>query len=319
MKNFRRITVGLILWTLLLTNISSLNAEWIHNTKTLYELHNGFWLTMTKKQKNANKDRQLCKIATSFDILNDDGTLNYTYYPQGCQPKIDYSSIYNDSGEKNINNVDWVDNFINDLFWESIIEKDDNLTPEKVSDESLDFLDDLFWDSSSSAEENNYDFSSASEEPVDEDTTDSEETIEDADQLLKEIFWKTNTDSKISLKWKQIVSAIREFNSSKVRIRVWSIETNVLSDDMDYNSKAATLLRQVDNEFNIDSIKNDFAKNISKVSYSLSTYNNTTDLETKEVFRNKLVSDLKKLKKKYKILKKKDRIISKSLEKRGQL
>jgi hypothetical protein len=88
---------------------------------------------------------------------------------------------------------------------------------------------------------------------------------------------------------------------------------------MDYNSKVATLLRQVDNEFNIDSIKNDFAKNISKVSYSLSTYNNTNDLETKKVFRNKLVSDLKKLKKKYKILKKKDRIISKSLEKRGQL
>jgi hypothetical protein len=42
-------------------------------------------------------------------------------------------------------------------------------------------------------------------------------------------------------------------------------------------------------------------------------------LETKEVFKNKLINDFKKLKKKYKILKKKDWIISKSLEKRGQL
>ena len=284
--------------------------------------HVPFWLS---SNKNATKDKQLCKIATSFDILNDDWTLNYTYYPQWCQPKIDYSNVYEDSDIDFESDNKWVDNFINDLFGGSIIEKkeivekDDNLTPEKVGGESLDFLDDLFWDSSSSAEEENYDFSSASEEPVDEDTTNSEETIEDADDILKEIFGKTNTDSKISLKWKQIVSAIREYNSSKVRIRVWNIEANVISDDMDYNTKVANLLRQVDNEFKIDSIKNDFAKNVSRVSYSLSTYNDTTDLETKEVFRNKLVTDLKKLKKKYKILKKKDRIISKSLEKRGQL
>jgi hypothetical protein len=75
---------------------------------------------------------------------------------------------------------------------------------------------------------------------------------------------------------------------------------------MNYNSKVAILLKQIDDEFKIDSIKNDFAKNVSKVSYSLSTYNNTTDLETKEVFKNKLINDFKKLKKKYKILKKKD-------------
>ena len=81
----------------------------------------------------------------------------------------------------------------------------------------------------------------------------------------------------------------------------------------------AILLNKVNNEFKIDSIKNDFAKNVSNVSYSLSTYENTTDSETKEIFRKKLINDLNTLKKKYTKLKFKDSIISTTLEKRGQL
>jgi len=80
------------------------------------------------------------------------------------------------------------------------------------------------------------------------------------------------------------------------------------------------LLSKVDNEFKVDSIKNDFAKNVSNVSYSLSTYlDKDINEETKDVFRKKLVNDLKTLKKKYKVLKRKDFIVSKTLEKRGEL
>jgi len=332
MKNIKRIVAMTVLGAMLTTNISLVNAEWIH-TKEI--LHHSIHFLMTKDQKNANKDRQLCKKWTSFDILNDDGTLDYTYYPKWCQPKIDYSKIklntdvefdWNDYE----NNSDWVDDFIKNLFWEKKIEEtdvmkdeqdtimEDDMNFEEMNEENFDFVDDLFSDNSEESEEENLE-TEYNDQPIDNETEAGEEDFDDMDDMLKEIFWKANTEYKIGLKWKQIVSAIREFNSSKVKIRVWNIEVNVLANDMNYNSKVANLLKQIDNEFKIDSIKNDFAKNISRVSYSLSTYNDTIDLETKEVFRNKLVNDLRKLKKKYKILKKKDRIISKSLEKRGQL
>ena len=78
----------------------------------------------------------------------------------------------------------------------------------------------------------------------------------------------------------------------------------------------AMLLNKIDREFNIDSIKNDFAKNINMLSYTFSTYNKTTDKEIKKVFKNKLKTDIKKLKKKYKVLKFKDRVITKFLNKK---
>jgi hypothetical protein len=90
MKNIKKITASVIITTLLLSsNTSLVNAEWIHSTEIL---HQSIPFLMSKEERNANKDKQLCKIASSFDILNDDGTLNYTYYPQGCQPKIDYEN-----------------------------------------------------------------------------------------------------------------------------------------------------------------------------------------------------------------------------------
>jgi hypothetical protein len=81
----------------------------------------------------------------------------------------------------------------------------------------------------------------------------------------------------------------------------------------------AILLNKVNAEFKVDSIKNDFAKNVSNLSYSLSTYNDTTDLETKKVFEQKLKRDISKLKKKYKTLKFKDTIISKAIATRNSI
>ena len=116
-----------------------------------------------------------------------------------------------------------------------------------------------------------------------------------------------------------MVVAIKDFNSTKMRIRVGTTEANVMKNDMDYASNVAGLLKQIDSEFKIDSVKNNLTKHISNVSYSLSTYNNTKDSETKEVFKTKLINDIKTLKKKYKVLKTKDSIISATLEKREQM
>ena len=298
MKNFRKITASTVLISMFLLNVPVVNSEWIHKTERLH--HAPFWLA-SKEVKNATKDKQLCKIATSFDILNKDWTIKYTYYPQGCQPKVD-ESISNDTDyenndiDSNNQNEDWVNNFIKWLFSDELTETDnENIWTE--SDENIVPVEDDFV----------------------EDKTEPDNSTQDADDILKEIFWKTNENINISLKGSKLISTIRNFSKSKVKIRVGSIEANVLSNNMDYNLNVANLLKEVDDSFKIDAIKNSFAKKIWKVSYSFYTYKNTTDLETKKVFKVKLINDIRKLQKSYKILKKKDRIISKTLEKRGQL
>jgi len=337
MKNFRKITASFVLASMFLLNVPTVNSEWIHKTEYLH--HSPMWLA-SKEVRSATKDKQLCKIATSFDILNEDWTVKYTYYPQGCQPKTVESIFHYNGIDSNNQDEDWVNGFIKWLFFDWSEETDfpretdwseetdwyeetdseyeyfSSETDKINNTDGLDFVDGLFWNTSDLTEDET-EFSSASEEP--DDSTTSDDSIQDADDILKEIFWKTNGNINTSLKGSKLISTIRKFSESKIKIRVGNIEANVLSNDMNYNSKVANLLKQIDEEFKINSFKNDFAKKIWKVSYSLSTYKNTTDLETKKVFRNKLINDIKKLQKSYKVLKKKDRIISKILEKRGQL
>ena len=311
MKKFKKSIAIAVLASIILSNVSLASAEWTHTTD---RLHHWFPLMMSKEERNANKDKQLCKIDTSFDILNKDWTVKYTYYPQWCQPtESEQTSIFN-SIDKTWEDYNKADGFILDIFWNDLKQDSEYMENTGSLDTTdttwLDFVDDIFTDWN--WWEENIEFNSASEEPIDNtDSGSTDESTQDADELLKDIFWKTNLDSNLSLKSSKFVKTIKDYSKNKIRIRVGNIEANVISDDMDYNIKVAQFLAKVDKDFNINSFKNDFAKKVSNVSYSYSTYNNTTDEETKKVFRAKLVNDIKKLKKSYKILKKKDRIISK--------
>ena len=294
----KKITAVAVLCAILLTNVPFVNAEWKHNTEYL---KHWFPSLMSKAEKSATKDKQLCKIATSFEILNYDGTVKEIYYPQGCQEKKeDIEDIEDIEDNETISNEDNenVDGFINNIFWD---------TSESNKEETV--------ESNDYTEPNNIDENSSETDNTNSGSTQDESV----DDLFKDIFWKTNNNTNLSLKGSKFVKTINDYSKQKIRIRVGNVEANVLWNDMEYNAKVATLLKQIDSELKINSIKNSLAKNISNVSYSFSTYKNTTDLETKEVFRNKLVKDLKTLKKKYKILKNKDAMISATLERRGQL
>ena len=308
MKKIKKITALVILTIMLLANIPLSSAEWIHNDDIL---HHSFPPLMSKEERNATKDRQLCKTATSFDILNKDGTVKYTYYPQGCKSEtenLNFKKINRLETKKTINNskdddTEEIDNFIKNIF--SIEDKkevkEENIidTKIKIEDTKTEIKD--IKDANTSTG----------------DTLDSSGDA-DLDNIFKDIFntwYKTNTN----LKGSKFAKALRNYSKEKITIKVWAVKANVLGSDMNYNSKVAVLLNKIDKELKIDSIKNSLAKNISNVSFSLSTYQNTTDAETKEVFKNKLINDIKTLKKKYKILKNKDAMISKTLEKRWLL
>jgi hypothetical protein len=115
------------------------------------------------------------------------------------------------------------------------------------------------------------------------------------------------------IKIKKLAPTIRDFAKTKLRIQILEIKANFIGDNKSYNESMSILLNKVNTEFKIDSIKNDFAKYVSNLSYSLSTYETTTDLETKIVFEKKLGRDIEKLKRKYKKFKFKDTIISKAI------
>jgi len=298
-KIAKKITSGVILTSMILLNISVSTAEWKH-IETKFSTINP--LLMTEKQKNARKDEQLCKIATSFDILNDDGTVKYTYYPQGCQKKEEKTSsgTFEKSSMKEDQNSNLdeesVNAFINNIFG---IEKD----KEEVQSST--------WM-----------IESTQTGQIDNSQTTSSGDIEndpDVKDLFKFLEWKLDTKDNLALKGHKMAKTIKDYSKQKIRIRVGKVEANALSSDMAYTQKVAALLKWVDRDFHLDFVKNDYAKNISDLSYSLYTYKNTKDPETKKVFKNQLIKDVKKLKRKYKILKFKDLLIYKTLQLRWEI
>ena len=132
----------------------------------------------------------------------------------------------------------------------------------------------------------------------------------DLDNLLNDVFW---------LKGKDLARTIKDFSKNKLKAKVGNIEVSFINWDNLYNEKMAFLLNNVDKTFKIESIKQDFAKKISNLSYSFYTYKNAKDLKVKKVFEEKLKRDINEVKKKYKVLKFKDKIISKTLQARWVL
>ncbi len=154
-----------------------------------------------------------------------------------------------------------------------------------------------------------------------QDTSDAE-----IDAFLQDLFStnvinrleQVSSSNNVTLSWKALSHAITSFAQNKKELQVGNIKVAGLSGQWYYNSKVATLLHTIDWNFEIDSIKNDFAKNVSNLSYSLSTYlNDDNNKETREAFRKKMINDMKQLQKKYRVLKNKDYIISKSLATRS--
>lgn len=311
MKKIKKIIALWLLSSIAFVNIPVTNSEWIHTERKL--IHKPFWL-FWPQDKTRLKDEQLCENGYSFDILDENGIVVDRYIPKWCEKEktqetfdiIEEEEINNQEFYEETNSNEQTEDFINDLFWE------EDMTEEPSDD---------FWTNQEIENQNeNQDFYEENQEPSWGD--------ENIDDFLENIFWKgINNNLKISkirkeLKlWaKNLVSTIKVFASTKLELNIWAISVKLIKNQPQYNSKITKLLSKVDKEFKIDSIKNDFAKNVSNVSYSLSTYlDEDISKETKDVFRKKLINDLKTLKKKYKVLKRKDFIVSKTLEKRGEL
>ena len=298
MKKIKQIIATGLLSSVLFTNIPLTTAEWVHTNRKL--IHKPFWL-FNAQDKNRNKNEQLCDQGYTFDILDENWNKIEEYIPEWCKKEIfeEELPIQEETPE--------TDDFLNNLFLDIWDENNEVVEPDNSLENEI-------------LEPNN----SLEEEKIEPDSNKDNEM----DDLLKNLFWKTinkrldisKVNNDLNLWAKNLVSTIKNFSSNKLEFNLWAITVNLLKYQPEYNSKITSLLSRVDKEFRVDSIKNDFAKNISTLSYSLSTYTDTKNTpETREVFRKKLINDLKTLKKKYKILKRKDMIVAKTLEKRGEL
>ena len=174
----------------------------------------------------------------------------------------------------------------------------------KDSDKTETVLDEVFEDVEKS--ENNED------KEADEEVDDFIENLlgQNASDKLKTV--KLNEEI-YTIAWKQMASSVRSYALNKSKILIWEYtEIKGLKNRDYYNGLVAGIFTDFSNKVKINKFQNEFAQNLSAISFSLSSYQDENlNIDTRDFFRKKFVNDLKKLQVSYtKIQKKEDKIMN---------
>ncbi len=188
-----------------------------------------------------------------------------------------------------------------------------NCLKEDVDKDNNDFLTDLFNNSTEKSET----ISETWETGKTLETNNSWNSIQidsEVNNLLNDIFWRW-VDSKlqivkmyepkqVSMKSVDLFASMNTFESWKVNILINSLEVKWLKNQTYYNDLISEFLIKVDKNLKLDSSKKTLAKNISAISYSLSSYlNENLSEESRVVFGKKMLWELKELDRNYNELK----------------
>ncbi|MDQ7009246.1 MAG: hypothetical protein Q9M94_03055 [Candidatus Gracilibacteria bacterium] len=163
-------------------------------------------------------------------------------------------------------------------------------------------------------ESEDIDLTSASENPNNEINEDNnnisqEEIIneneEQVDDFIDDILGANSSNKlrtvKLSkeeffLTGKQVHQSIKSFSINKNIILLDDTKIKGLKGEEYYNGSIATLFINFSEKVSINKYRNQFAKHLSDISYSLSSYHNEElDNQSREIFRKKLVNDMKKV------------------------
>ncbi len=309
------------------------------SSKSAHEFNHIPYWAASEEERQRNKNIQLCvqwmepNIPTglSYKILDRFWKVVSTYhssYAQDVCPDLYKNRNYGRDQAEDTDDtweVDDTEDFLDSLFGDAFKTKepksltnnrhksnseryfDKKVDNKKWSELKIDsFLDDLFGldDSASSNSDN------------------KQGNNDDMDKFLDDLFWywvNNRLDSleivkgEEKLPSKQLLKTIRRYTLAKSIVKVWPMKVSISQHTKKYNPKFIAFLEKVDNDFVMDSTKKSLAKSMSNVSYSLSSYlDSEWDRESKKVLKIKLINDLKRLKKKYKVLKNKDIILTRS-------
>jgi hypothetical protein len=169
-------------------------------------------------------------------------------------------------------------------------------------------------------------FDDVEKEKLSENTDESSEADKEADEeignFLEDVLGKGSDDklktvklqNKIfTLSWKNMASSVKSYSLNKEKLYIWEYsEINGLKDSEYYNSAVAKIFTSFSKKVEINKFRNEFAKNLSTISFSFNSYQDEKlDFKTREFFRKKFVNDLKKLEISYtKIQKKENKIMN---------
>lgn len=160
-------------------------------------------------------------------------------------------------------------------------------------------------DLTSAPEKENNQEKSIEEDNINEEENTNDQWDTDVDNFIDDILWY-NSSNKLKtvklnkkeffLSWKQVHQSIKSFSENKNTIVFNQIQIKGLKWEDYYNGSVATLFNSFKEKVSINKYRNQFAKNLSDLSFSFSSYNDENlDNESRELFRKKFVNDMKKV------------------------
>lgn len=156
---------------------------------------------------------------------------------------------------------------------------------------------------------------------IDEDKTiETKEISKNTDSIEKKVDTKKTVTSKYNNKLtsKAFITWVRSFIKNKKEIKqVWNLRVVYVKWDEDYNKKVNALLKKINKDMKVTSIKQDMVRYIDTMSTSYGVMNDeTVSDELRAIFKTKLAQDIERVEKKLIVLKRKDFVVNRVLNKR---
>lgn len=129
---------------------------------------------------------------------------------------------------------------------------------------------------------------------------------------------KSSDTKEYKLTSKKYITWVRTFISNKREVRQkYGLQVSYVKSDDEYNNTIDLLLKDINNNMKIKSIKQDMVKHIDTMSTSYAVANDdSVDEDLRKTFKAKLENDVERVQQKMKVLKRKDYIVNKALKER---
>ena len=309
MKNFKKIVAILILFSLTFSSINIVKAEWEEetnnatNARVIPTVSNDPRVTIRTEQKKEIEVEvdtwpHKHKLWTwSLSLFHKPAWMYLLDNKMACDEK-------------------WATYFIVNAKWEKIKKISINCSVVfKDEEKTKEVIEDVFEDV-----EGNGESLESDEDITIENNNEESESDDEVDIFIEDLLWKNSSNKLKTVKLntkiytiasKKMSSSIKEYSLNKTKILIWDYtEIKGLKNRDYYNGLVVRIFTQFAEKVGINKFQNEFAKNLSTISFSLSSYQDENlDMETREFFRKKFVNDLRKLQISYSKIQKKENTI----------
>lgn len=318
MKNIQKIASITILFFLAWNIISSAYAaeDWIIEDDNVISWEQSIWNNEDVNQETTEKNTEEKKEFVVTKEMMENWPYKHELTHTNLKILHKPAWMYMVDNEKSCEN--WSVYYVLNDEWEKIKKNalnckvvfDDNKKTETVVNEVFKGIESEEnksedTDLTSAPEEENNQETIIKEDNINEEENTNDQWDADVDNFIDDILWY-NSSNKLKtvklnkkdffLSWKQVHQSIKSFSENKNTIVFNQIQIKGLKWEDYYNGSVATLFNSFKEKVSINKYRNQFAKNLSDLSFSFSSYNDENlDNESRELFRKKFVNDMKKV------------------------